>query len=357
MRSILIALFTFISSFMYSDDTDDIDNLISYHPYYTPSSSSKRLSGGHIIDKSQVMPGYNAAARSDIGKNIEAFASGTYLFFQPHQKGLIFAYTSDNANSNKSQTFEMHSNYKSAFKVSLGFDTIYDDWSYFARYMRFHFSKVKQLEQRVVSPWSTTSDVMTSVRAKWGVKLDTIDLMVARSFYGGTHLILTPAFGFTGGFLDQDFRTDSVRESDSSNLFSSDKIDSHFIGLMAEIKSKYLIFYGFNFFGDISARLFYQNFRVKNRQNSSTNQFALSDNSINDLSYISPNLNLSAGLEWGTYFYSNTYHISFLIGYESEIYWNQNLMMELKELRANRYMQEAANLYFHGIVAKLELKF
>ncbi|NGX28736.1 MAG: hypothetical protein K940chlam1_00922 [Candidatus Anoxychlamydiales bacterium] len=357
MRSIFIALLTLISAFVYPDDSDDVEGLISYHPFYTPSSGNKRLSGGHIIDKSQVMPGYNAPARSDIGKKIEAFASGAYLFFQPHQKGLIFAYTSDNANSNKSQTFEMHSNYKSAFKVTLGFDTINDDWSYFARYMRFHFSKVKQLEQRVVCPWTTTFDVMTSARAKWGLKLDTIDLMVARAFYGGTHLILTPAFGFSGGFLDQDFRTDCVRESDNSSLFSADKIDSHFIGLIAELKTKYLMLYGLSLFGDISTRLFYQDFRVKNRQNSKTNQFVLFDNSINDLSFISPNLNLSAGLEWGTYFYTNTYHISFLAGYEAEIYWNQNLMMELKELRDNRFDQDAANLYFHGIVAKLELKF
>ena len=251
----------------------------------------------------------------------------------------------------------MHSNYKSAFKAAVGFDTTYDDWSYFVRYMHFHFSKVKQLEQRLISTWSTSTDVMTSVRAKWGLKLDTIDLMVGRAFYSGTLVIFSPAFGLTAGFLDQTFRTDSVRESDISGLFSYDKIDSHFIGLMAEVKSKYLVFYGFNLFGDISARLFYQDFRVRNRQNSSTNQFALYDNSINEISYISPNLNLSLGLEWGSYFYSNNYHFSFLIGYESEIYWNQNLMMELKELRNNRYMQDAANLYFHGIIAKLELKF
>jgi len=359
MRFLLISIFSLISFFGFSDEMDE--DLITYHPYYTPKS--KNYSEGHLIDQCQIMPGYNAAAKIDIGKDIDAYVIGTYLFYQPIQKGLTYAHTADNANSNTGKYFEMHSNYKSGFRVAVGFSTNYDDWAYTAEYTRLHFSKIKAVDQRSVNTWihfNTVTPglmVVSNTKAKWSLKLDILDLTIARSFYSGTHLILTPLFGVKGGELDQSFNTDSIRETDESVLFSRDKSDSYFIGLLGGIKSKFLIFWGFNFFADVEGALFYQDFKVKNRQNNANNQFALFDNSNNSISYINPSIKIAAGFEWGTYFNNNSAHVSFLAGYDSEIYFNQNLMTSLNELRINSRTKEMGNLFFHGLVGKLVLNF
>ena len=70
MRNIFIAFFTFISCLGYADEIDDVEDFISYHPYNTQSSSN-RLSQGYIIDKSQVMPGYNAQLDLILAKTLK----------------------------------------------------------------------------------------------------------------------------------------------------------------------------------------------------------------------------------------------------------------------------------------------
>ncbi|NGX49338.1 MAG: hypothetical protein K940chlam5_00936 [Candidatus Anoxychlamydiales bacterium] len=357
MRFLIFALSILAITSTFAKE-EELDDLITYHPYYVPQK--KKYSQGHLIENSQVMPGYNAPAKIDIGKELDVFATATYLFYQPIEKGLVYAQSSDNPTVTIGKFFEMHSSYKSAFKLALGFSTASDSWAYTAEYTRVHFSKVKRLEQIAINTWihfATIPEEMTDIRAKWGLKLDTLDLTFERSFYGGTYLLLTPLFGVRGGYLDQSFNTDSTRRSDAELLYSRSKIDSHFIGLIAGAKTKYLFFWGFNLFADVKASLLYQKFKVKNRQNSATTPSALFDNSTNTIRYINPNLLISTGLEWGSYFSNNTRHISFLVGYDANVFFNQNLMAELKDLRINGRTADIGDLFFHGIIANLKINF
>jgi len=337
---------------------EDLDDYITYHPYYVPQK--KKYSQGHLIENSQIMPGYNAPAKVDIGKEFDVFASGSYLYYQPIEKGLVYAQSSVNPQFTVGKFFEMHSNYKSAFKVALGFSTTYDDWIYTAEYTRIHFSKTKRVEERSINTWvhfPAAPEVMTTTKAKWKAKLDTLDLTFERPFYSGTYLLLSPLFGIKGGYLEQSFNTDSIRASDEATLYSRSKIDSYLIGLIGGAKSKLLIFWGFNIYADFKASLFYQRFKVKNRQNSATTPSSLFDNSINIVKYINPNILASFGFEWGSYFSKNTKHISFLMGYEANVFFDQNLMIELKDLRINNQSNEAGDLFFHGFIANLKLSF
>ncbi|NGX34368.1 MAG: hypothetical protein K1060chlam1_00721 [Candidatus Anoxychlamydiales bacterium] len=357
MRLFIFALSIFAITSTFAKE-EEIDYLITYHPYYVPQA--KKYSQGHLIENSQVMPGYNSPAKIDIGKELDVFASGTYLFYQPIEKGLSYAYSVNNPQFTIERFFEMHSNYKSAFKVALGFSTNYDDWVYTLEYSRIHFSKAKKVEQRAINTWIhfvTTPEVMTNTRAKWSSKIDILDLTFARPFYSGTYFLLTPLFGVKGGRIDQSFNTDSTRESDEAILYSRDKIDSYLIGLLGGAKTKLLIFWGFNFYTDVKASLFYQRFKVKNRQNSASDPTSLFDNSINIVRYINPNLLISSGFEWGSYFSNKSKHISFLVGYEANVFFNQNLMVELKDLQINNRTNDIGDLFFHGIVANLKINF
>jgi len=352
MRFFFMALFIVFISTLFCDDTED---MISYHPYYDASFTN--FSHGNVVEKNQIMPGHNAPARVDVSNSFDIFISGSFLYLQPHEKGLIYAYTENNPNSNSSQVFEMHSNYKSGFKTCLGVSTNNDNWTFFIDYMRFHSKKIKNLHQRLRSTWTSSAYVMTAIRAKWNLSLDILDLMVSRSFYLGSHLIMVPAFGVKGGWINQRFNTDNEREANLDILTSRNKLDSWLIGLNASVKLKYIFLYNLTIFGELSTSLFYQDFKVKNLRNHPTNPFDLLDNSVNKVSYINPNMNIITGLEWGKYFSRKAFHFSMLLGYESQIYWNQNLMMEINAHRTSGYLQEAGSLYLHGIVAKVRFDF
>jgi len=352
MRPIFTALFIIFISTIFCNDTED---MISYHPYYNPSF--RNCSQGDIIEKSQIMPGLNAPARIDLSKNPDFFISASYLYFQPHEKGLIYAYSENDPNSNTSQVFEMHSNYKYGFRTSLGVSSNNDSWIFFLEYMRFHASKTKNLHQRLRSTWTSSTNVMTNIHAKWNLSMDLIDFMFSRPLYLGTRMILTPAFGVKGGWIDQKFNTDNERETDSAILTSRNILDSWLIGLNASIKLNYIFLYHLSCFGKLSTSLLYQDFNSKNRQNQPANPFDILDNSINNISYINPNMNIIMGFEWGLYFSKKTLHLSFLLGYENQIYWSQNLMMETHAHRTGGYLPEPGSLYLNGFVAKAKFDF
>ncbi len=357
MRYIIFALAILSFSFFYAKEIQ-LDDLITYHPYY--EHRAKKYSQGHLIENSQIMPGYNAPAKIDIGKELDVFAKGAYLYYQPIEKGLVYAQSSDNLQVTIGKFFEMHSNYKSGFKVALGFSTNKDDWIYTAEYLNLHFSKVKRIEQKSINTWIhyiTIPEEMINIKAKWSVKLDVLDLTFERPFYSGTYLLLTPLFGIKGGYLDQSFNTDAIRDSDKARLYSRDSIDSYLVGLIAGAKTKLLFFWGFNLYADIKTSLFYQRFKVKNKQNSAANPAILFDNSTNKVKYIISNFFISSGLEWGSYFSNKTKHISFSLGYEANVFFHQNLMVELKDLRINSRSTEAGDLFFHGLIANLKLNF
>ncbi len=352
-KNIMRILFSILSIFFFSQlFCDESDKLISYHPYYCPSYKNDD-NKEKIIQNSQIMPGYNAPGRYDF----TFFVSGTYLFFQPLQKGSIFAYSHNDLEKNR--TFDMNFKYKSGFRISLGCNTKEDDWSVILNYMRFHSSKSKNIHQDAISTWalSDSSIIMSHINAKWLLSLDIIDLLLSRPFYSGTHFIITPSFGLKGGWTHQKFDTNSLRKLDQHDFFSKNKLKSYLIGLTANIKSRYIMDFGLSFFAKAVASLFYQDFNVKNEQNYLLNNIISQDSWLNSVSYINPNTEISAGIEWGNYFFKKYLHLTLLFGYEAQVYWNQNLMTELKEYKHNYYMQEAGSLFLHGIIAKLRLDF
>lgn len=336
---------------------EESDELISYHPYYCPSCSKNDMKE-NLIQSSQIMPGYNAPGRYDL----PFFISGAYLFFQPMEKGTVFALSNTDINFERQRTFDVNVRFKSGFKISLGYSTQFDDWSVMFNYMRYHINKTKNIHQDAICSWASSPNVgvVSHIKARWQLALDLFHLHLSRPFYCGTHAIISPSFGLKGGIIKQKYNTNSIRDTDSLDFYSIDKIRSHLAGLFAELNLRYVLGGGFSLFTQGESSLFYQHFKVRNIQNYWENPHVLHDNSINQVSYINPNVNISAGVQWGNYFFNKNTHLEFLFGYEAQVYWNQNLMAELKEYRrsnANSYTQEAGGLFLHGIIANLRIEF
>lgn len=349
MRIIFLLICTFFFSQLFCDESD---KLITYHPYYCPTYK-KNDEKQKIIQNSQIMPGYNASGRHDF----LFFVSGCYLFFQPIEKGSIFAYSVNDIDTEKTRIYDINVNFKSGFRITLGCNTRLDDWTLLSNYMRYHINKTKNIHHEAICPWDSTPalTIMSHIKAEWQLDMDLLDLFLSRPFYSGTHVIIYPAFGLKGGWIHQKFNTNSISQIDQNLLFSKDILKSWIIGLCGSLKLKYIMIFGFSFFAEGSASLLYQDFKVRNTKNNYLN--ILEDNSYNSVSYINPNLNIATGFEWGDYFFDKCTHLSFLFGYESQVYWNQNLMAELQAYRRNNYMQEAGSLFLHGIIAKLKIDF
>jgi hypothetical protein len=354
MRILISIIFITIFCQIFGEEKE---KLVSYLPYFSPSYN-KQDNREKIKQESQILSCYNASGSYDL----TFFVSGTYLFFQPLQKGTIFGFSNNSLTESEiSKAYDIDIKFKSGFKVSLGCMTSEDNWSFILNYFRFYSSKSKNIHQDAISTWAFTSSLelplMSQIKTRWKLSLNILDLLLTRPFYSGTHVIIYPSIGLKGGKIEQNYYSNSLRQSDQTHFFSNNELESWMIGLTSNVKLKYIMINGFSVFANASASLLYQDFRVKNNQNFFLQNILTEDNWLNSISYINPCADISAGLEWGEYFSDNSLHLALLFGYEAQVYWNQNLINELKEYRRNYYMQEAGNLYLHGIIAQLRLDF
>lgn len=347
MRTILTILSIIFFSELFCDETN---KLTAYEPFYCPCFKTKDCRK-NLIHHSQILPGYNAPGRFDL----PFYLSCTYLLFQPIEKGTIFAFSSDP----KTKIFDIKEKFKSGFRISGGFSNRRDDWSFLLNYMQFHSVKHRSITQDAISTWTDINflgnEIMSKIKARWFLSLNVLDLLLSRPYYCGTHVIFSPNFGLKGGWIKQKFNTINIRQIDSFDFLSKTELESWLIGLTASIKSRFLLDFGFDFFAEATGSLFYQNFKVCFLKNSDIS--SITDIWKNSVAFLNPNMNISAGLEWGSYFFCNNFHLSLLLGYEGQIYWNQNLMEEIKDYTINNYMQEAGSLFLHGLIANLRMDF
>jgi hypothetical protein len=63
------------------------------------------------------------------------------------------------------------------------------------------------------------------------------------------------------------------------------------------------------------------------------------------------------GIGWGSYFKRNNWFFDLSLGYEAQLFFNQNKMIALKEILENRIHTKAGNLMFQGLNVTLELEF
>src|SRR3989338_4505442 len=108
-RQKLAIMFLFAFSQLFCEESD---KLISYHPYFCPTCEKSDFKEG-LVQNSQIMPGFNASGRYDL----PFFVSGTFLYFQPIEKGTLFALSNNDINLESQRTFDIDIRYKAGFRL------------------------------------------------------------------------------------------------------------------------------------------------------------------------------------------------------------------------------------------------
>jgi len=306
---------------------------------------------GHAVSKNQIMQAYNAPARVNVEDNYDLFIEGSFIWWQPKEQGLdIGATASTNPERELINIFNFDANYKSGFKIGAGFHHNLDDWTVFAQYTWFDRNSHNTIEKDEAfgSEWLNAST--TQAKAKWSLDINFFELELSRANVTGKKVVFAPHFAIAGGWLDQKYFIFSTE--DESKAFS----DSWLIGAKAGIKTSWNLRSSLRVLGNISAALFYQNYTDISYElkNIITDQFL--ERIDMKTHYLTPNLNIDAGLAYGLYLNKNLWHIDFLIKYEFIHFWNQNQMRYLlNHLGFIRF--DAGSLMLHGITASFRWDF
>ncbi len=371
----LVATFTLLATYVKADQAPEVEpseslqqeeiafsqEPISYHSTAdectdTNNEALPAYDQGYGIEESQMMSAYNSPARIDVVGSWDVITKLSYIYWVPKLKGMEYAVTRPADFSTLAPTdykYRLHSiaqkDYKSGFKVALGTNLGHDNWTMLVEYIRLNAKNKSSTSlstyswvtypERLISLWMesvleyNTPGVnlgpFTKLNGHLKTSYNILNLDFARPFYQGTHLTFRPHVGLTGGWIDFKFKTTGTIITNVHTLYAKSKSKSWLLGPRFGVDGHWILGSGFIMEGDLAGSLAYQSFKVNYKQVANTYRTHFLRITDKDFSQITPILEGNIGLNWGTYFASNDWHISFSALYEFLYYFNQNYMRKL----------------------------
>ncbi len=281
--------------------------------------------------------------------------------------------------------------FKPGFQVGLGWSGGRDGWTLYGEYTwvrgTTHTSadapapgvaQINNVNVGSFGVWIPTSwfpsylttnpnHATTSISSKWEYALDIADLQLSRPSYIGTHFVLEPLFGLRGLWIRQDLDlTAAVLNATQVTLpgaFRTAHYKSHSwaVGPRAGFNGKWHFCYGFRLIGDATASLLYTRYTEVTQDVGTPNATQLPLRlELDDYDALRPNLDLSLGFGWGSYFWCRRFHWDVAATYDFSVFWQQNMMRYLADLTASFDAHPdgaPSNLYLQGLTIKTEFEF
>lgn len=324
---------------------------------------------GHVVDKGQLLGAYNAPARIDPQGSWDFYVTASYIYWLAKEKGLDYAITTPtegNIDTVQGELVNLGTDYKSAFKVGLGWNSEHDDWDIYGEYTWFH----KNFNSSKSVPTNTTMEPIFYSAARggsyqasvtslhWEPRLDFLKLEFARAEYVGTHLTFRPHMGLRGGWIKQavDQVSNITSPYEVNDLSSHSKSKSWFIGPRMGVDTNWIFGYGVRMFGNTALTVPYQRIKVWTKQYSLTSPARLAVNIKDVKNQINPQAELAAGLGWGMY-WGKCVHFDLAASYEFQYLWAQNAIRALIDERQIRKDENPGALMLHGLTITARLDF
>jgi hypothetical protein len=366
---IILGTFVFVSGYSNNNDYNNND--------YTECPEDKGTFQGHSAPKRKMQKGYSHPARVDVKGCYDWYVWGTYIFWQPRQDGLELArevYTPDVPVGEERHTTLVHMDfdYHSGFKVGIGGNFERDDWSMDFEYTRFYTTDNKSktlsrdladLDIRRFWPFWNEFDpgAFFHVGAKWRLRFNIIDGILARSYYVGTKLSFKPFVGLRGGWIHQKYHADYSSNYTGTDVFTylRSRSRSWLIGGRVGLDTNWHLGEGFRFFGNTAASLFYQHFKTRVRNFLPEGQATDSGLLVirEKEGYFNPNFEIAMGFGWGSYFCKDKWHVDLSAGYELHLFWDQNMMRKMFDYMIARSDPTPGDLVLHGLAVSLRFDF
>ncbi len=382
MRKIIALLMIASTSvFAYQDDdyNSSSQNENSYEMNSKPSHSAEAPACQAPI--APQTPAYTAPARTNVCGAYDIYLSGTFLYWQASEEALELAFTVA-ANPNGSDNFDILNDitdelvgfdfkYKPAFRLDLGYNFNYDDWTLNLRYTRFNFaetSTVNKPSNKTIRPkWLEIGGVFTiantiSLKSNWKLDFNIFDLDLSRTFYEGKQLSCKTIFGLQGGWINQKYSQRGFFRDIDLTLLSYNSTNSWLIGPRAGLDGKWHLGQGVSILGNAAASVFMQKYYDIITQHSNVHNpaiFLRNDKSDKEM-LINTSFEFQIGLHYGTYFNKNKYHFDVFAAYEAQFYSAQNEMRTQYDsisTSTDRGYSYPSHLGMHGLTLSARFDF
>jgi len=342
---------------------------------------------------------YNAPVIIDIKCGWDFYATVSFLYMQAKEENLGFASSiiipTETIPTTTVNYSSLDFDYEPAFKVGIGFNLGCDNWQFGVEYMRYSadvgsgsFSATADNSLGIVGPWNigelldptsvldqssgflSLTGSSFNASALWHLNMNIVDFDLSRKYFVGRCLTFKSFAGLRAAWINQDYTVNYTTITGSSttldtsyNISSKNSIDSWAVGARVGLDTEWLFCGGFFLYADSAFNLLYTDYCVD--QNVSKNQVTIATeevteqafvNSSKSLCYLRPQANVGLGLGWSDYFCCNDWFFDFRIGYDFQVYWNQNVF-GMNYFTDGTQVDTIGDLYLHGLVITARLDF
>ncbi len=278
--------------------------------------------------------------------------------------------------------------FKPGFQVGLGWSGGWDGWTFYGEYTWVRgethtsgtpptpsASSIDGVTTGALGVWIPTNwfpsiplnNATNSISSEWEYAFDIADAQISRPSYIGSRFVFEPVFGARGLWIRQNLDIEAAILPETGVTVTGTsrhaRYSSHSwaVGPRVGFNGNWHLGYGFRFLGDVAASLLYTRYtevkQTVDTPNTATPSIRMK---LDDVDGLRPNLDLSAGFGWGSYFGCRRVHFDFAATYDFSVFWQQNMMRYLADLMSDGFVHPGSspsNLYLQGLTVKAAFEF
>ena len=301
---------------------------------------------------------------------VDFMISADFIFWTAREDGLAFAASGHknfvNRTPKSGEVYHPNFSFDAGFKVALGYATPHDGWDVWGEYtwLQSHAGRRSVSQNpnktnllRLWQPGGQLNPIFTLFEAdgKWKIFLNVIDVELGRNFFVSKYLKFRPHFGMKGTWQTQDYVVRYTGQ-DISGFDRQERIhiqqEYWGFGPRAGFDTAWHFYKKWAIYGDFAISALWGQFGVER-----TDRFVDNDipfymiNTENDPHSIKSVMEWELGIRFETWFSFNHYYLSMQVGWEQQIWLDQNQFFHVLEESAH------GDLTFQGLTAKIRFEF
>lgn len=315
------------------------------HPLFseelTMDALEKRLSS---LETTHPFPqgGFNPPASLAYGVGFSA----DVLYWQARENGTAYAIQFEQnpqASPLQTNTFkDLNFDWDFGFRIGAGYTFLRDEWSLDAEWTHF-ITKAQDLGRSfrsdpLIPIWSSPTFAPQApfadyAKARWRLHFNTLTLTLSRPFKVSRYLVMTPAIGPSGLWIEQHYHLKYTLPPLSPG-YSHVHLKNAFeaIGLYAGLETRFGFRWGVSVFNQAALSLYYGEFDLKRKETftpAATPDRVVRDQVKKEWRTVAPVIQMALGLRFDHTFAHNRMAIAIKLCYEYGIYFSQNQFLRL----------------------------
>ena len=317
-------------------------------------------------------PGYNAAAKVAPCREHSVALFLSFIYWQPIQDFMEVAFKDRNVTTSAFSSLstdngtlvEMTSAFKPGMKLGAGYAFPYDDWDVSTVWTWLHSKNGKSASAQpdvfLFTNWiapaiGTIGHEVERFDYNWLLDFNLVNLELGRRHFVGEKLVIKPFFGAAAVWIGQTFSGNSIGLGSSGlNLTVRMKSNGWGLGPRTGIRGNWYLTKNFSLVGNAAADLLYTHYNLHLNQFAVNNATVFLINSF-QLNTFRPEIDLYFGMRWECYFSNSSQHVAVDLGYDFQVWWNQNMNKWFND--ASAVSSPQGNLYLQGATFSTEFDF